>query len=144
MSKRAVGIIIKDDNILLMKRVKNGLTRFVFPGGSIEKGETAKEAAIREIKEELSLDAKIDKLLFKYLNKFIDQQDNKEYYSYGYYFLITKFSGEPKIGESPEKERMNEQNQYIPVWKTFEEVKSMKNLYPEEAKNRILKILYDS
>lgn len=144
MNKRAVGVIIKDDKVLLMKRVKNGLTRFVFPGGNVEKGETLEQAAIREIKEELSLDVKIDKLIFEYLNKFIDQEDGKEYCSEGYYFLITEFSGSPKMGDGPEKERMSEQNRYIPVWKTFEEIKNLKNLYPEEAKNKILKIFSKS
>lgn len=81
MNKRAAGVIIKDNKILLMQRIENGLELFVFPGGNVEKGEIVEEAAVREIKEELSLDVKLDKLLFKFENKFRYEQDGKEYCS---------------------------------------------------------------
>ena len=64
MPQRAVGVIIKENKILLMRRMKNGQEYYVFPGGGVKEGESTETAIIREIKEELSLDAKIDKLLF--------------------------------------------------------------------------------
>lgn len=55
-------IIKKDDKILATQR---GYGEFKglweFPGGKIENGESKKEALIREIKEELNADIKIDK-----------------------------------------------------------------------------------
>ena len=131
-TKRAAAIIVKNDEILLMHRFKDGREYFVFPGGSVEKGESIKEAVIREIKEELCLDIKIDRLLFK-----IFVQTNK--YDSGrmsYFYLVREFTGTPRLG-GPEKERMNKNNQYYPEWKELNQLKELTNLYPEEAKNKI-------
>ena len=88
MPQRAVGVIVKNDKVLLMRRIKDGQEYYVFPGGGVKKGESTETAIIREIKEELSLDAKIDKLLFE-----IENQDRQEYY-----YLIKEFSGQPQLG----------------------------------------------
>jgi len=128
-TKRAVGIIIRNDQILLMHRIKNGVEYFVFPGGSVEAGETVEEALIREIKEELSLDVKkIDKLLFEFFVK--NEYDTGRM---SYFFLITDFLGEPVLG-GPEKERMNENDQYHPYWLDLKDLKATQNLYPELAR----------
>ena len=126
MSKRVCAIIIKDNNILLIRRIKNGEEYFVFSGGGIEADESDENAIIREVKEELSLDIKIDKLLFQIENR--GQQES--------YFLIREFSGTPKIG-GPEKERMNKDNQYYPAWIDLNKIQDLSNLYPEEAKRKI-------
>ena len=56
--ERASAVIIKDNKILLMKRVKPNLEYFVFPGGGVEKNESLDDTLKREVKEELSLDIK--------------------------------------------------------------------------------------
>ena len=43
---RAVGIIIKNNKVLLIHRIKDGGEYYVFPGGAIEEGESSKEAVI--------------------------------------------------------------------------------------------------
>lgn len=52
-----VGALIRNDRdeLFLMKSYK-WKNRFCIPGGHIEMGETAREAVIREVKEETSLD----------------------------------------------------------------------------------------
>ena len=124
--KRAVGVIIKDNNVLLMQRIKNGRSYFIFPGGSVEQGETIEDTVIREMKEEVSLSVKLDKLLFQ-----IENFGREEYY-----FLIKEFSGTIAIG-GPEKERMNKNNQYHPIWIPLTDLISLGNLYPEEARLKI-------
>jgi len=130
MPQRAVGVIIKENKILLMRRMKNGQEYYVFPGGGVKEGESTETAIIREIREELSLDAKIDKLLFE-----IENQGRQEYY-----YLIKEFSGQPQLG-GEEKQRMSADNQYYPVWIEFNELKSLDNLYPELARKKIVEIL---
>jgi 8-oxo-dGTP diphosphatase len=51
---KAAGIIIRDKR-LLVERSKNK-EYFIAPGGSIEDGETASQALIRELKEEFNID----------------------------------------------------------------------------------------
>jgi 8-oxo-dGTP pyrophosphatase MutT (NUDIX family) len=60
------GIIVRDERgwILLEKRRDCGL--WGLPGGRIEPGESVREAAVREVKEETGLDVKITRLLGVY------------------------------------------------------------------------------
>ena len=64
MRKGARALIIKDDNILLIHRIKNGEEYYVLPGGAIESDETPEDVAIRECKEETNLNCKINKKLW--------------------------------------------------------------------------------
>jgi len=130
MAKRVCAVIIKDNKILLMRRIKEGQEYFVFPGGGIEGNESVEDAIIREVKEELSLDAKIDKLFFQ-----IENRGQEELY-----FLIKEFSG--TLGLSgPEKERMNKNNQYYPIWLDLNKVSDLPNLYPEEARQKVKELI---
>ena len=128
MPQRAVGVIVKNDKVLLMRRIRNGQEYYVFPGGGVEQGESTETAIVREIKEELSINPKIDKLLFE-----IENQGRQEYY-----YLIKEFSGQPQLG-GEEKQRMNENNQYHPIWMSLDKLRELDNLYPKEDKSRIIK-----
>ena len=60
-------IIQKDSKILLVKRKKDPFKqRMVLPGGFVNEGERVEDAAIREVKEETSLDIEIDNILGVY------------------------------------------------------------------------------
>ena len=60
----AAAIIVKDNRIFATQRgygeFKDG---WEFPGGKIEPGESAQEALVREIREELDVDIRVGKLL---------------------------------------------------------------------------------
>lgn len=147
-NERAVGIIIRDNKILIFRRFKDGEHYFAFPGGGVEGGETAEEAVIREMKEELCIDIKIDKLLFVIS---IEQEDNKLFQIEagkdlsGYskdqlFYLIRDFKGEPQLG-GPEKERSNETNQYHLTWIPFSDMEKTADLYPEEGKVKLVEMI---
>lgn len=56
MKKIALGIIVKENSVLIVKRKKNeGDLLWQFPGGEVEENETSTQAIIREIKEETGL-----------------------------------------------------------------------------------------
>ncbi len=57
----AVGIVIKDGKLLITRRKEKGLLGglWEFPGGKIESGESADQACLREIKEEVNLAVEI-------------------------------------------------------------------------------------
>ena len=130
--------MIKDGKILLMHRFKRGREYWVFPGGGIERGEKPEEALIREMKEETSLDVKIDRLLFKLENQFRKEYGgNVSGDALEYYFLIKEFFGDMALG-SPEKERMNENNRYHLEWTELSKIKEMPTLYPREAVKRVV------
>lgn len=65
----ARGIIIVDNHILLVSHPNWDGNTFYLPGGHIELKEAAKEALIRELKEEVGLDFKVGRFLgcFEYI-----------------------------------------------------------------------------
>lgn len=61
MKKYAMSLLFQEDTILFVK--PNYRDYWLCPGGMIEKGETPKQAAVREVIEEVGLQVKIKKLL---------------------------------------------------------------------------------
>jgi 8-oxo-dGTP diphosphatase len=57
---KASGIILIDRKVLVER--SKGKDHFVHPGGKIEPGETAKQAVVRELKEEFSIDVREEDL----------------------------------------------------------------------------------
>lgn len=100
------GIIIDNDCVYLMfrRRIKDDGTikeYYSIPGGGVEDNETLEDAVIREIKEEFSVDIKID----GYLGK--DEGDD----SIAHFFLCSITNGIPCLG-GEELERCTESNYY--------------------------------
>ena len=59
------GIVINDEKLLVIKRVRDGQEYFVLPGGHVDKGETAREASARETLEETGVTCAPVRLLYK-------------------------------------------------------------------------------
>ncbi len=100
------GIIIEDGKVYAMfrRRIKDDGTvkeYYVIPGGGIKENETLEENVIREMKEEFSVDVKIE----GYLGK--DEGED----SIANFFSCSIISGTPKLG-GEEKERCSESNYY--------------------------------
>ncbi|MBE1553038.1 NUDIX domain-containing protein [Sporosarcina limicola] len=55
MRNRGSSVIIENNKVALIKRVRVGQEYYVFPGGGIENGESPEQAAIRETFEELGV-----------------------------------------------------------------------------------------
>lgn len=134
-NKRAVGIIIKNERLLLFHRFKNGVWYYAFAGGGVEEGETEEEAVVCEMKEELNIDVKVEKLLFsQFVARNLGDEKRKHFF-----YLITEYSGRPKLS-GPEKIRTNKDNQYHPVWIPLNQLEKYDNLYPKEAKEKIIEL----
>ena len=131
---RGAAIIAQGDKIILMRRErgfgKNKQIYYTIPGGGREEGEKIEETAIREIKEELGIDIKIKKLMYK-LNTYMRMQ---------YIFLGEYVSGILGTGEGEEYEEENykKYGKYIPQVVSFEKLKKIK-LVPETIKKEIIR-----
>ena len=59
---RSAVIIVEDDRVALIERVRDGWIYYVFPGGTVEADETMEAAAIREAYEELGVHVQLHAL----------------------------------------------------------------------------------
>lgn len=95
MREMTAGLIIKDRRVLLVHNVKHGL-RVEPPGGKKEPGEGWEESVVREIGEELGVEASVKGLVGEYATSTPEGEFTVRLY------LCVILSGEPRIME-PEK-----------------------------------------
>lgn len=96
MLHRVRAIILKNNQLLTIKRVKTDITYFVFPGGGVEPGEGLEDAMKRECKEELGVDVSIVK-------KFVSERFNKgEIKQSEHFYICDIVSGKLGTGNGPE------------------------------------------
>lgn len=133
---RAVAILIKDNEILLMWRNKEGKEYWTFPGGGVEGDEKIEEAIIRELREETTVEGKVEKLLY---HQIYDHESDNNWGSEQYFYLCSYVLGEPKLREdSPEAEKMKTgTNLFEPQWVPLEKLTSLL-LYPLEIRNWLI------
>jgi len=127
MEKSVRGVLKIDDFILLIKRIKDKKTYYVFPGGHKEGNESDRETCIREFREETNLDI----LPLKHI------QDIKEGQAFitSYYLCKLKVnitgSKLPKLKIiGPEVDNNALDNQYKPLWINIHELEG-KTIYPD-------------
>lgn len=59
MRNRGSAVLVENREIVLIKRIRNDVTYYVFLGGGIEKGEAPEDATKREGLEELGVDINV-------------------------------------------------------------------------------------
>ncbi len=83
---RVCGIILHDEKILAMQDERSPY--FYLPGGRVKLGETAEEAVVREIEEELGITARIIRPLWLNQGFFKEETDGLQYHEICIYFLM--------------------------------------------------------
>lgn len=121
MGARAATLILNGEDILLIHRIKETRDYYTLPGGSIEAGETAERACLREIKEETSLDVFGLELL-----QILNNRGRTEHY-----FLAKTNHRKLVLGE-PERSRRSATNRYEPMWVNKEKALDL-NVQPVEV-----------
>ncbi len=81
-----VGAVIynEDQTKIILENQDNG--RYMFPGGRIDVHEDSENAIVRELKEELNLDAN---LKLKYIVEMFLSSPKTKYHEIGFYYLTT-------------------------------------------------------
>jgi 8-oxo-dGTP diphosphatase len=98
MKQVAVGVLLREGRVLACQRKEHVHypLKWEFPGGKIEEGESARQAVIRELKEELEIDAQPDGTLLTH--EWIYPGDAADPASESTfritYFIVHHFSGE--------------------------------------------------
>lgn len=143
---RAVAVVVDGPRVLVIKRFlrrpsadscamcKNGGIsgpgcpghRYaVLPGGHVEDGESARTAALRELWEETTLEARIDRLLWTGLHN--DRP--------AFYYLMTEISGTPVLS-GPEAQEQSSDNSFELTWAAADDFDGL-NLHPADVRARL-------
>jgi len=95
----AVGVLLRGESVLACQRKKTVRypLKWEFPGGKIEEGETPRQALIRELREELNLDARPDGILLSHEWTYpeSDPDTTPDGTFHVTYFLVRHYSGHP-------------------------------------------------
>ncbi len=129
---RAAGIIIHENQLLVIYRKKNDTVYYTFPGGMVEDCESTENCAVREIFEETSIHATIKDLVYKLEITHNNSAKNE------YFYTADFISGTPKLQSSSiEASRSSNNNIYRPMWIPVEKLKDIP-LYPLEIRNKLI------
>jgi 8-oxo-dGTP diphosphatase len=133
MRTRAGIVLIEDDKVALIERLRAGLDYYVFPGGGVDHGETPEQAAIREAMEELGVEVAIkQKVAMIYFNQ-----------STQVYFLAERVRGEFGTGTGAEFTDADpndpQEGVYVPVWMPIDELQRHEKVFPAELAALVVK-----
>ena len=115
---RAVAVVQRGNEVLVIKRHVRGRDYAVLPGGSVEPGETFEEAAVRELREESTLRARVGHQLLA------GEHNGRE----ARYFVMTDVQGTPALS-GPELAAHHPDNSFELTWANTEELERL-GLHP--------------
>ncbi len=132
----ARAIIIKDEQLLVLRRTGVQGEFYVLPGGGQNQGESIKQTLVREVFEEVSLEVEIIELLF--INEFIAKRDSmfpeleSEVHQIDFTFLCKITSdNEAKVGGTPDVHQVGI------AWISLNEINDY-DLHPDHDLNFIM------
>lgn len=111
MRIRAGVLLFSGNSVAMIRRVKQGRTYYVVPGGGLHDGETTETAAKREALEELGLHVGLERLL-----AIVERIERQSFTHVQFYYLATILSGTFGSGGGEEYARSARHGLYQPTW----------------------------
>jgi 8-oxo-dGTP diphosphatase len=110
-------IIVRDNQVLLVRRANPPLQgEWSIPGGLVETGETTKQAVVREVREETSLEVEPLKLVEVFERVLYDGESRVQYHYVLIDYLCGPISGDTRAGSDVTEVH----------WATLDELESFK------------------
>ena len=132
MKDRSSVIIIKNNQVVLIKRSWNASVYYVFPGGGIENGETPEAAAKREAMEELGVSVYVNECISK-----VNYNGNTQYF-----YRAEILSGTLGTGQGEEyTNKTRGRGTYLPIWVDLERLSSI-DVRPGEVALKIQTLVH--
>lgn len=102
---RAVAVVFRGDELLVIGRQREGRVYCVLPGGGVEPGEAPDVTVLRELTEETGLTGTVLRPLWT-----VEHNDRR-----AHYFLVEVEPGRLRLG-GPEALAQSTTNVYVPKW----------------------------
>ncbi|RLQ94251.1 NUDIX domain-containing protein [Falsibacillus albus] len=128
-------IIIKEENLLTIKKVSGDQEFYILPGGGQEHGETLEIALKRECVEEVNTDVEVGNLIFmrEYIGKnheFSEKHRHVHQIEFMFHCKINEWAN-VKIGVNPDQDQVGVE--WLPIKELYKF-----DLYPKEIRSRII------
>ena len=109
-------IVLRDNELLVMKRDKFGARYYTLPGGGVKWGEPARHALLREMREETGLKLGAGRLVFV--------ENSGPVYGTQYVYLVDYLGGEPRLDPGSDEAKVDAlgKNRYHPEWLPVEKL----------------------
>lgn len=130
---RACAILIHDDRLLAMKDENSPY--YYLPGGRVALHETAENAVLREVREELGIEARIARPLWLNQSFFTEDVTGERFHEICVYYLLD-VSGTDLLSRGDRFDGVEKHHCHRFVWLSFDEVER-EYLYPLFIKQRI-------
>lgn len=134
---RVAGIIIHNDKLLVMKDEHS--TFYYIPGGRVSMNECSKDAIVREIKEELKVDVKVNRMLWVNENFFHEKFCNENFHEICFYYLLDMIDDKLINKGSEFLINEDEKKNLTFYWREINKIKDLE-LYPLFVKEQIMKL----
>jgi ADP-ribose pyrophosphatase len=134
---RVCAIIINNEKLLVMKDERSPY--YYLPGGRVALHETAENAMLREIREELEIDAKIIRPLWLNQSFFTEDVNQEKYHELCIYFLVDVSDTDLLSKENNFELTENGRHRHVFSWMPFDELNN-NYLYPIFIKKRIFNL----
>ena len=130
-------MVIPDEEgkILMVKQSHEGKDIWMVPGGAIEAGENAAEAAAREVLEETGLEVRVGRLLWH-----VEEVSESRGQRFVNFFLAERTGGSLGLGEDPEFDGDNQVLREV-RFLSKKEILSLENVYPEYLRTELWEAL---
>jgi 8-oxo-dGTP diphosphatase len=129
---RSAVVIVENNKVALIKRIRDGSIYYVFPGGGLEDGETPADGAKREALEELGVEVNVNECI-----------SEVEYNGTQYFFLSEIISGTFGTGQGDEfTDDKRDRGTYLPVWVNINELQLI-DVRPKEVALKIQSLFND-
>ncbi|MFA9458523.1 NUDIX domain-containing protein [Halalkalibacter sp. AB-rgal2] len=126
LRNRASVVIVENNRVGLIKRIREGNVYYVFPGGGIENGETPVDGAKREALEELGVEVKVNDCIAEV-----------EFNGTQYFFLSEIIDGEFGTGQGEEYiDENRDRGTYLPMWIDLNNLSSI-DVKPKEVAEKV-------
>lgn len=127
---RAVAVVVRDGQVLVIRRHKDGRDYCVLPGGGVEQDEQPRQAVLRELVEETGLTGTVTSELGT-----VEHSDRV-----AHYFVVDVEPGLIKLGE-PEASHQSATNRHTPGWLPLDRLDT-ENLQPESVRGLVRQVAH--
>lgn len=134
---RVAGIIMHNNKLLIMKDENSPY--YYIPGGRVNMNELSEDAIIREVREELNAQVKVNRMLWVSENFFNEENTDENYHEICFYYLL----------DMVDDQLINKGNEFILkddgkhnhsfYWKDIDVIKDL-YIYPLFIKKNILQV----